>query len=50
MGRGEDDAYEAYIKANPIGYNPLVDSRDGHTPIGLKVGRYRIFLAHCDSH
>ncbi len=33
----QDDAYNAYVKANSIGENPNVDTRDGQTPIGLKV-------------
>ena len=33
----EEEAYEAYIKASKFGDNPIIDSRDGQTPIGLKV-------------
>ena len=39
MTTGEDDAYEAYLKANSIGENPHFESRDGQMPIGLKVCR-----------
>ncbi|KAI0748066.1 cysteine proteinase [Daedaleopsis nitida] len=31
-----DGAYESYIKTNQIGNNPVSESRDGQTPIGLK--------------
>lgn len=41
----QDDAYEAYIKAHSVGENPNVDTRDGQTPIGLKVCRLLVLPA-----
>ncbi|TBU50715.1 cysteine proteinase [Dichomitus squalens] len=38
QGKWEDaeDAYEEYLKVYDIGENPMLDARDGQTPIGLK--------------
>ena len=35
---GSGEAYEGYMRVYHLGDNPLINSRDGNMPIGLKVG------------